>query len=145
MRLRLTVLILGVMTALPAAALDFFSVAEPSLLYDAPSRQGKPLYAIARGTPVEAVVTLDAWVKVRDAKGDLSWIEKRLLSEKRTLMVSADVAQVRVKPFDNAAIAFDAERDVLLEWVESGPAGWVKVRHRDGQQGYVKTFQVWGN
>ena len=66
-------------------------------------RRRKPLFAIARGTPVEVVVALDAWVKVRDAKGDLAWIEKRLLSEKRTVMVKADRAQVRVQPDDNAA------------------------------------------
>lgn len=144
MRLRSAILILGAMTALPAAAIDFLSVAEPSLLYDAPSRQGTPLYAIARGTPVEAVVVLDAWVKVRDSSGDLTWIEKRLLSEKRMLMVAVDLAQIRAQPFDNAVITFDADRDVLLEWVEAGPIGWAKVRHRDGRQGYVKSLQVWG-
>lgn len=144
MRLRSAIPILGAMLALPVAALDYRSVAEPALLYDAPSQQGKPLYVIARGTPVEVVVALDTWVKVRDPKGDLTWIERRLLSEKRTVMVKADRAQVRAQPEDNAATLFDADRDVLLEFVESGPTGWAKVRHRDGQQGYVKALQVWG-
>jgi SH3-like domain-containing protein len=129
---------------LPAAAIDYRSVVEPALMYDAPSQQGKPLYAIARGTPVEAVVVLDAWVKVRDAKGELAWLEKRLLSEKRTLLVKADRAQVRAQPDDTAPMAFEADRDVLLDFLEPGPTGWVKVRHRDGQQGFVKTVQVWG-
>ena len=34
--------------------------------------------------------------------------------------------------------------DVVLELVEPGPAGWARVRHRDGQQGFVKATQVWG-
>ncbi len=144
MPLRSAILVLGVMTALPAAALDYLSVAEPALLYDAPSQQGKPLYAIARGTPVEVVVALDTWVKVRDPKGDLTWIERRLLSEKRNVMVKVDRAQVRAQPDDSAAAVFDADRDVLLDFVELGPTGWAKVRHRDGQQGYVKALQVWG-
>ncbi|HTY02531.1 MAG TPA: SH3 domain-containing protein [Rhodocyclaceae bacterium] len=133
------------LAAFPAAALEYRSVVEPALLYDSPSQQGKPLYAIARGTPVEAIVVLDTWVKVRDSKGDLAWIEKRMLSDKRTLMVRADRAQVREQPEDSAALVFEAERDVLLEYVEPGPAGWIKVRHRDGQQGFVKAAQVWGN
>lgn len=144
MRLRSAILVVGALLALPVAALDYRSVAEPALLYDAPSQQGKPLYAIARGTPVEVVVALDTWVKVRDPKGDLTWIERRLLSGKRTVMVKADRAQVRLQPEENAAVAFDADRDVLLDLVEPGPTGWAKVRHRDGQQGYVKTLQVWG-
>jgi len=39
---------------------------------------------------------------------------------------------------------FEAERDVVLELVEAVPGGWVKVRHRDGQSGFLKAPQVWG-
>lgn len=130
--------------ASPVAALDYRTVVEPALMYDAPSQQAKPLFAIARGTPVELVVALDAWIKVRDAKGELAWIEKRLLSEKRSLMVRSDRAQVRASPEDGAALVFEADKDVLVDLVEPGPAGWAKVRHRDGQQGFVKANQVWG-
>jgi SH3-like domain-containing protein len=144
MHLRSTLMFIGLTASLPAAALDYLSVAEPALAYDAPSRQGRPLYAVARGTPVESVVVLDAWVKVRDAGGELVWIEKRQLSEKRMLIVRADRAQVRVQPDDPAPVVFEAERDVLLEFLEPGPTGWVKVQHRGGQQGYVKAVQVWG-
>lgn len=137
-------LVLGMLAALPAAALDYLSVAEPALAYDSPSRQGTPLYAFARGTPVEAIVVLDAWVKVRDTSGELTWIEKRLLSEKRTLIIVAERAQVRAQPDDSATLLFEAERDVVFDLAEPGPTGWVKVQHRGGQQGYVKAGQVWG-
>jgi SH3-like domain-containing protein len=127
-----------------AQALDFRSVVEPALLYDAPSQQASPVFAIARGTPVEAVVILDAWVKVRDAKGNLAWIEKRLLGDKRTVMVGEGRVSVLAQPDEKAATVFQADRDVLVEVVETAPVGWVKVRHRDGQQGYLKAAQVWG-
>ena len=131
--------------AAPAAwALDYLSVAEAAAMYDAPSQKAHALFAVATGTPVEAVVSLDAWVKVRDAKGDLAWIEKRYLSQKRTVMVKAERADVRVQADENAALAFMAERDVVLEWLEPGPLGWARVRHRDGQTGFVKATQVWG-
>lgn len=142
--LRSAFLMLGMMAALPAAALEYLSIAEPALAYDAPSRQGTPLYAFARGTPVEAIVVLDAWVKVRDAGGELVWVEKRQLSEKRMLIVRVDRAQIRALPDASAPVVAEAERDVLLELVESAATGWVKVQHRGGQQGYVKTLQVWG-
>ncbi len=142
--LRSAFLMLGMMAALPAAALEYLSIAEPALAYDAPSRQGTPLYAFARGTPVEAIVVLDAWVKVRDAGGELVWVEKRQLSEKRMLIVRVDRAQIRALPDASAPVVAEAERDVLLELVESAATGWVKVQHRGGQQGYIKTLQVWG-
>jgi SH3-like domain-containing protein len=126
-----------------ALALDYRSVSEAAVLYDAPSQKAKPLYAIATGTPVEAIVTLDAWIKVRDMKGELAWIERRLLADKHTLQLR-ERAAVRAEPNETAAPVFEAEADVLLEFVEPGSAGWVKVRHRDGQQGFVKATQVWG-
>jgi SH3-like domain-containing protein len=138
------ILAFGLLAFLPATATDFFSVAEPALLYDAPSQQGNRLFAIARGTPVEAIVVLDAWIKVRDARGDLAWIEKRQLSQKRMLIVNADQAEVRVHPDDAAPVVFTAERDVLLELLEPGPVGWAKVQHRGGRQGYIKVTATWG-
>jgi SH3-like domain-containing protein len=127
-----------------ALALDYRSVAEATVLYDAPSQKTKPLYAIARGTPVEQVVAVEGWVKVRDQKGELAWIEKRLLSDKRTVIVRSDRAQVRAQAEDRAALVFEAVQDVVLELVEPAASGWARVKHRDGQQGFVKAAQVWG-
>lgn len=139
-------LVWAVLTAAPAAhAIDYLSLAEAAPMYDAPSAKANRLFAVAAGTPVEAVVTLDAWVKVRDAKGDLAWVEKRSLSQKRTVMVRAERAQVRAEADDKAAVTFEADRDVVLDWLEAGPLGWVRVKHRDGQTGFVKTTQVWGH
>lgn len=126
------------------SALDYRSVKEAAVLFDAPSQKAKPLFVIAPGTPVEVVVSLDAWVKVRDLKGDLAWIERRQLADKRMLQVRPGGAQVRVAPDDNAMLAFAAEADVVLDLLEPGPIGWARVRHRDGAQGFVKAAQVWG-
>jgi len=139
---RAALLLLGLLAA-PAMALDYLSVAEATALYDAPSVKAKPLFVIARGTPVEQVVVVEGWVKVRDQQGELAWIEKRSLTDKRSVIVRADRAQVRAAADDKAALVFEAERDVVLDF-ELLAAGWAKVKHQDGQQGYVKATQVWG-
>ena len=128
----------------PALALDYKSVGEPAILYDAPSQKAQPLFVIVRGTPVEVVVAIEGWLKVRDGAGDLAWIEKRHLAERRTVMVRADRAQVRAQADEKAPQVFEAEKNVILELLEPGPAGWARVRHRDGPEGYVRTPQVWG-
>jgi SH3-like domain-containing protein len=144
MRRAATVLILALLLPGAAWALDYRSVGETAVLYDAPSQKAKPLFAIAAGTPVEVIVTLDVWVKVRDSKGDLAWIERRQLADRRMLQVRAAPAKIHADASESAALAFEAEPDVLLEWLGPGPAGWVKVRHRDGPQGFVKIGEVWG-
>jgi SH3-like domain-containing protein len=130
--------------ATPAFALDYRSVTEAAPVYDAPSAKSKPLFVVLAGTPVELVVSLDGWSKVRDSKGDLTWIEKKHLSEKRNVIVRFDRAQVRAAAEDKAALVFEAERDVVLELLEAAPGGWIKVKHRDGQSGFLKAPQVWG-
>lgn len=133
--------------AAPAQAVDFLAVATATTLYDAPSLKAKPLYVIARDTPVEQVVVVGSWVKIRDSAGDLLWIEKPLLSAKRTAIVRVDRAKVRMEPDEQAALSFEAERDVVLDLVDpasSTSSGWVKLKHRSGQSGYVRTKEVWG-
>jgi len=142
---RLLVLSLAIL-ALPALALDYRVLAAAAVMYDAPSQKAKPLFVIARHTPVEVVVALESWLKVRDAAGELAWIEKRHVAtdNKRMLRVTVPLAQVRVQPETSAALAFEAEKDVVLELIEAAPPGWAKVSHRDGQSGFVRVNQVWG-
>ncbi|MCK9389735.1 MAG: SH3 domain-containing protein [Sulfuritalea sp.] len=128
----------------PACALDYRAVTEAAPMYDAPSAKAKPLFVVRAGTPVEVVVSLDGWSKVRDNRGDLAWIEKKHLTEKRNVIVRLDRAQIRATAEDKAALVFEAERDVVLELLEAVSGGWAKVKHRDGQSGYVKAPQVWG-
>jgi SH3-like domain-containing protein len=135
---------LGAPVMSAASAAEFRSVSEATVLYDAPSAKGKRLFVIRRYTPVESVVTLEGWAKVRDADGGLAWIERKSLSETRTVQVTADRAEVRAEADPAAALVFAAEKKVALELLSVGPAGWAKVRHRDGQEGYIRANQVWG-
>ena len=129
----------------PLAAAEFRSVAEDAaVLYDAPSLKAQKLYLLGRDYPLEVVVVLDDWIKVRDGSGELAWVEKKSLSNKRSVMVNVPLADVRQAPNDNAPLVFQAEQSVLLELVEFSDPGWIKVRHRDGQMGYVRINQVWG-
>jgi SH3-like domain-containing protein len=131
--------------AAQAFALEFRSVNDAgAVLYDSPSTSGKKLYVVSRGYPLEVLVTLEHWVKVRDASGTVSWIERKSLSDKRLLLVIAEAANIRETPATNAPLAFRASRDVVLEFVEAGPPGWVKVKHRDGAMGFVQSSEVWG-
>lgn len=131
--------------AAPAHALDYVSVADGSaILYDAPSLKAKKMFVVSRYLPLEQVVNLDSWVKVRDNSGSLSWIEKRALSSKRFVVVTAELAAMRQAPDENAAVVLQAHQQVALEWLESTGGGWLKVRHQDGATGYVKTADVWG-
>jgi len=129
-----------------ASAADFRSVQDnAAVLYDAPSRQATPLFVVSRSYPLEVIVNLDAWVKVRDHAGALTWIEKKALSDKRMVLVTAPSAEARQRPEDGAPAAFSAAQNVVLELVEIAPGGWLRVRHSDGATGFLRAASVWGD
>jgi SH3-like domain-containing protein len=130
---------------LPAQAVEYLTVETATVLYDAPSQKGSRLFVVRSGTPVELVVALEGWAKVRDAEGGLAWVERKQLSNRRTLIVTAERAQVRQAADEAAPLAFEAETRVSLDYLETLPGGWLKVRHRDGQNGFVRAGQVWGH
>lgn len=132
-------------TAGSAHAMDYVSVADSTaILYDAPSLKAKKIFVVSRYLPLEQVVILDNWVKARDSSGNLAWIEKRALSNKRFVVVTAALADIRQAPETGATVVLQARQQVALEWLGSTGTGWLKVRHQDGMTGYIRTADVWG-
>jgi len=128
-----------------ALAIDYVSVSEPSaVLYDAPSTKANKLFVVNRYTPFEQIVTLDQWVKVRGQSGGMYWAEKAALSSKRYVFATLPVIDVRAEPDFGASRLFQVRKDVALERIESTGTGWVQVRHQDGDVGYVRSIEVWG-
>ena len=135
-----------------AAAAEYRATSEPAtVLYDAPSARARPLFVYGRDVPVELLVSVEGWTKVRDAAGTIGWMPAKALSDKRVVVVRNAVADIRASPDDSAPIVFRAEKDVILDVAETAASpststapGWVRVRHRDGAGGYIRLSQVFG-
>lgn len=146
--LRRTALLLAALClpAMPAAATDFLSVgAASAVLYDQPGASGKKLAVISRYMPLEVIVAQGGWVKVRDPFGKLAWAERKSLSTRRYLMVTATPSADVRKSADAAdAVEFRAAQYVVLERLGNVGGGWLNVRHPDGSAGYIRAVDVWG-
>ena len=144
LRYTLGLLLLSLAFSLPANALEFRSIAPAkAILYDAPSLEASKLYILSQSYPVELIVNLNNWVKVRDAAGALSWVESKSLSSKRTVLV---LAKTDIKSAEDPASSLVAtvEKDVVLELLADRQNGWIKVKHRDGITGFVQVTNLWG-
>ncbi|HET9576870.1 MAG TPA: SH3 domain-containing protein [Usitatibacter sp.] len=133
------------LAALPAWAATYRSIGErPAILYDAPSTRADRLFIATPSYPFEVLVKLEQWTKVRDANGEVAWVENKALSDRPSVVVTVPVADVHAEPNPQSPLVFEAYKQVLLEVLEPPAGEWVKVRHRDGQQGYVRVAHVWG-
>jgi len=142
---RLAVLLVLILGAGAARAVEYVSVSESSaILYDAPSTMAKKLFVVNRYMPFEPVVTLESWVKVRDRSGGLYWVEKRALSNKRYVFALLPLVDVRAVPDFASPRLFQVRQQVALEFIESTGTGWIRVRHQDGNMGYLRRAEVWG-
>ncbi len=128
----------------PAAL--FGSIGEkPAILYDGLSTKANKIFILSSFHPVEILVKLDKWTKVRAAGNVIGWMENSFFGDKRFMQVIGSSAEIRAAPNGSASVVFEAQRSVVLE--STGPAsadGWMAVRHRDGQTGFVRLTQVWG-
>lgn len=134
---------LALLGALPAQALDFRSTAvAAAVLYDAPSIEAKHLFVLSKGYPLEVVVSITGWAKVRDNTGAMAWIALDQMNNTRTVIVRS-ASTVRSAPKDTASVAAQVAANVILMWLENS-GDWVKVRLPNQSIGYIKLNQVWG-
>ena len=131
--------------ALPAAGAEYRALGDrPAILYDAPSARADRLFVASRLYPFEVLVKLEQWTKVRDANGEVAWVENAALGTRATVLVTVPLADVRAAPSAESNLVFEAYKHVILEIVEPPAGEWLKVRHRDGQQGFIRVAHVWG-
>jgi SH3-like domain-containing protein len=129
-----------------SAYAEFRSVAfAKTILYEAPSATTKRVYLVGEGYPLEIIVNLGDWLKVRDPYGTLSWAESKNLQSKRTVIVKVDKANIYKDPESKSALLATIEKDVVIELSDPLIAnGWIKVRYQQDLDGYIQTSQVWG-
>jgi len=133
------------LAALPALGAEYRALGDrPAVLYDAPSTRADRLFVASRLYPFEVLVKLEHWTKVRDANGEVAWVENSALGSRGTVLVTVPLADVRAAPDLKSDLVFEAYKQVILE-IAAPPSGdWVKVRHRDGQEGFIRVAHVWG-
>lgn len=138
-------LLMSTLATSATQAAEFKAVgANPAILYNAPSERGRKIFIAPRGMPVEIILTQNGWSKVRDAAGDLSWIEASALTSKRNVIVTVANLKLHATAEENSAVVATVDKGVLLELVAPPAAGWIKLKHRDGPTGFARTAEVWG-
>ncbi|HTH45298.1 MAG TPA: SH3 domain-containing protein [Oxalicibacterium sp.] len=143
--LLIVVLSSATLGAAAAHAAQYKSVgANPVVAYNAPSEKARKVYVAPRGMPVEIILTQNGWSKVRDAVGDLFWLEAKGLAGKRTVIVIAPSAKLHASATDASPLVAVVDKGVLLDLAAAPAAGWVKLTHRDGTTGFAKVGEVWG-
>jgi SH3-like domain-containing protein len=94
--------------------------------------------------PVKVVAVHSVWRKVEDHDGDQGWMHVRLLSPKRTAVVTGDsIGALRAEPAVSAGISWRVEPGVVGR-IDECDKDWCRFEHA-GRSGYIQTDRLWGD
>ena len=91
--------------------------------------------------PVLIIKETRDWRQVRDADGDEVWVQARMLTESRHVVLLTK-AVMRKKPNELSRGMASIQKGVVAR-LDRCEQGWCRV-HADGFKGWVKASRLWG-
>jgi SH3-like domain-containing protein len=95
-----------------------------------------------RNMPVEIVAEFDTWRKIRDFDGTVGWVQERMVTGRRNVIVRDQVRSLRDKPASDAPVVARAEAGVIAKLIECNP-DWCRIE-ANGVAGWLKRNEIWG-
>lgn len=96
-----------------------------------------------RGLPLIVVAETENWRKVRDVKGDESWVRKSGLSGERFVITVAET-HLLAKPKTGAKPVATSEAGALMKLENCNEDGWCRVKAGNGLRGWASNRHLWG-
>ncbi|MBV5265565.1 SH3 domain-containing protein [Pinisolibacter aquiterrae] len=112
-----------------------------------PSRDHEIAWTFVKpGVPVEITQEFDVWLRIRDSEGAEGWVQKTLLSGRRTALVAPwekkGNTPLRQEPQPTATIVAEVEPGVLVDIAECN-GRWCRVS-AEGTKGWIEQGRIWG-
>jgi SH3-like domain-containing protein len=95
------------------------------------------------GFPVEIVQEFDVWRKIRDIDGDEGWINKALLSDKRSIIIKADETVDMREGFTRDARIMARLEPGVIAVLQKCDQDWCQIS-TGGFSGWVERNFLWG-
>jgi SH3-like domain-containing protein len=107
-----------------------------------PGTGSEILWKVEKYHPLEIVSKSGDWYQFRDFEGDTGWIFKGLVRNYASVIVIKNNVNVRSGPGTGYDIIFKVEKGVPFRVMERKD-NWIKIRHSDGDDGWIYKSLVW--
>jgi len=95
-----------------------------------------------RNMPVEIVAEFDVWRKIRDWQGTEGWVNKAMLSSRRTVLMTGEVRPLRRDRSPASTAVARVEPGVIARVLKCEET-WCKVE-TGGYEGWILKTESWG-
>ncbi len=107
-----------------------------------PGTETAVMWQVEQYHPVIVIEKKGNWYKIKDFENDVAWLHKSLLDNAESVITHKDKCNVRSKPDTNSTILFTVDRGVPFKVLEK-KGEWIRIRHVDGDTGWIHNSLVW--
>ncbi|MEY3028000.1 MAG: hypothetical protein RIQ77_83, partial [Pseudomonadota bacterium] len=126
---------------------EYLSVGvDQAFLHEAPSDSTKKTFIVTKGYPLEVLVSLKEWKKVKDHQGAINWIASNQLSSKKMVLNFKANNLIHLEPNDSSPTLAFVSENVVLEIVDNKRIdNWIKVYSKSTEvEGFISIENLWG-
>ena len=100
------------------------------------------IWKIEKDHPFEIIEKKGEWYHFWDFEKDEGWIHKSLVGKVKTVITKKEKCNIRSGPGTKYEILFRVEKGIPFR-VLKRQGVWIKIRHADGDQGWIHNTLVW--
>jgi len=108
-----------------------------------PGMSHEILWTAEKYYPVDTLKRSGNWYKIRDFERDIGWIHRSLLKKIPAVIVKGALVNVREGPGTRFRVLLQAERGASFKLLRK-KGKWFKVKHADGEVGWIHKNLLWG-
>ena len=97
-----------------------------------------------KSMPIKVIAEYDNWVEIKDFENEEGWVNKSLITRRRTAMVKTDeeFIELHKSNFVKSKIVARLENNVILDVIECNKV-LCRIKTSD-EKGWVKKSEIWG-
>ena len=95
-----------------------------------------------KGYPVEIIQEFENWRQIRDIEGAIGWVNKIMLSGKRTGIISGGNWELFRSPNNDSVAILLAEEGVIADILQCSDS-WCQLKI-EGEKGWLEKKNLWG-
>ena len=97
-----------------------------------------------KSMPIRVTAEYDNWVEIEDFEGEEGWVNKNLITRRRTAMIKTDKNFINLykSDFTNSKIIARLENNVTLDVIKCNK-NWCYIKVAS-QRGWIKKSGIWG-
>ena len=124
-------------------AAEYVSVKKDAVnIRSRPSTTSKVIWQVFESFPLQVIKREGKWANVVDFEGDKGWIYETLITNKKTVIVNVETANLRSSSSKDDPIVATVKKGVVFEPLEMN-GDWIKIRYKNEITGWMHNSLLW--